>query len=427
MATKIFNEDPEQLKPLIHGENRGEPLPITTDQNGALNVVINDLNGQSQNWPTTAFKELRVAQLYAVAGWTFNYNVNSDIVNSYTDGSYGTITVKDSKAVLKTGPKTSGYAKIETIKPLRYCPGIGALVRFSAIFTSGVVGNTQIIGVGDDTDGLFFGYNGEDFGVLRRQNGTDNWITQANWNGDKFDGSGESGITLDQTKGNVYYINYQWLGYGYISFGIENPLNGELIIAHSLQYANTSDRPHIYNPTLPLMAETKNTTSNNIMILETSSAMGFVEGIQTDAIVTRNSISTSKLALSSKIAMLTIRNKATYQTKTNRVRIKLDFLSVSADGAKTVEVKLIRNATLGGTSSWTDIGTNTSVIEYDTSATTVTGGTEVMVYEIGKTDTSYFYIGELDLILSPDNTYTISAQSTSTTDLAISLSWKELF
>ena len=55
---------------------------------------------------------------------------------------------------------------------------------------------------------------------------TETWIPQASWNGDDiFDGNGITGATLDPTKGNVYQITYQWLGFGAISFFIEDPLD----------------------------------------------------------------------------------------------------------------------------------------------------------------------------------------------------------
>lgn len=57
---------------------------------------------------------------------------------------------------------------------------------FFSIFT-GVEGSTQLVVLGNDSNGLIFGYNGATFGVMRRQNGTDYWINQQNWNMDKVD------------------------------------------------------------------------------------------------------------------------------------------------------------------------------------------------------------------------------------------------
>jgi hypothetical protein len=50
---------------------------------------------------------------------------------------------------------------------------------------------------------------------------TDTFIPQSEWNGDKLDGNGSSGITIDPTKGNVFQILIQYLGFGGIVFQVE--------------------------------------------------------------------------------------------------------------------------------------------------------------------------------------------------------------
>ena len=240
----------------------------------------------------------------------------------------GTATASNSMAVLQTGAAAASSAKIETIKALRYTPGLGGLVRCTAVFTTGVANSTQIIGVGDSVDGFFFGYNGADFGVLRRQNGTDNWIPQTSWNVDKFNGTGLSGVTLNPTKGNVYSIEYQWLGFGAISFFIENPATGFPTLVHIIQYANANTIPSIFNPTLPVMAQVINTTNASNLTLSTSSAMGMVEGnADTNSLVTVNSFSNSKLVTTTETSVFTLRNNAIFQGKTNRVRVQFSFFS----------------------------------------------------------------------------------------------------
>jgi len=69
-----------------------------------------------------------------------------------------------------------------------------------------------LFGAGDDVDGLFFGFNGTSFGIMTRNDSVDTWVAQADWNGDKMDGTGgasnPTGQNLDPTKGNVYHINF---------------------------------------------------------------------------------------------------------------------------------------------------------------------------------------------------------------------------
>ena len=424
MNNLVFNNDPNCLKALVYSTNSGEPITLKADSDGNLYVKNLNISDETQSLPYTAFKELRVASLIPVAGWSFNYNVNTDLVKT-TVVSAGTVTQSNSKAVLQTGASANSSAALETYDALRYVPGVGALVRFTAIFTTGISDSTQIIGIGDDTDGFFFGYNGTSFGVLRRQNGVDNWIPQTSWNKDKFDGTGLSGVTLDTTKGNVYSINYQWLGFGAINFLIENPATGETVVVNRIEYANANTVPSVYNPTLPVFAKVENTTNTANVTLQTPSAMAFIEGIPGSALSTRNSIDASKTSVTTQEAILTIRNKSTFQSRTNRVRIRFDFLSCSGDSTKFTTFKLIRNATLTDT-SYTDISTNTSVVEYDTAGTYTSGGQTLMTFQC-QTESLQIMLDSLDLLLAPGDWITVTASSSVGSDVSVSLSWRELF
>ena len=365
-------------------------------------------NVEVANLPLTAFKDLRSTELLPKAGWTFNYNINSDLIRTTLTGS-GTATASNSMAVLQTGAAAASSAKIETIRALRYTPGLGGLVRCTAIFTTGVANSTQIIGVGDSVDGFFFGYNGAAFGVLRRQNGTDNWIPQTSWNVDKFNGTGLSGVTLDPTKGNVYSIEYQWLGFGAISFFIENPATGFPTLVHIIQYANANTIPSIFNPTLPVMAQVINTTNASNLTLSTSSAMGMVEGNgDTNSLVTVNSFSNSKAVTATETSIFTLRNNATFQGKTNRVRVQFSFLSVNCDWSNTSIVRLVVNATLGGTPAFVNISPTTSVMAADIAGTTVTGGSRKLTIVVDSPGDAQVSIIDQDLELSPGDTLTVS-------------------
>ena len=384
-------------------------------------------NVEVANLPLTAFKDLRSTELLPVAGWTFNYNINSDLIRTTLTGS-GTATASNSMAVLQTGAAAASSAKIETIKALRYTPGLGGLVRCTAVFTTGVANSTQIIGVGDSVDGFFFGFNGAAFGVLRRQNGTDNWIPQTSWNVDKFNGTGLSGVTLNPTRGNVYSIEYQWLGFGAISFFIENPATGSPTLVHIIQYANANTIPSIFNPTLPVMAQVINTTNASNLTLSTSSAMGMVEGnADTNSLVTVNAFSNTKVVPVTETSVFTLRNNTTFQGKINRVRIQFSFFSGFAVANNSI-IYLVVNATLGGTPTFINISPTTSVMAADIAGTTVTGGSRKLIIVAGNTGASQVSIIDQDLQLSPGDTLTVSALSGGgTSNVTAGLTWNELW
>jgi len=402
-----------------------------TDAAGNLLVKPVTTNGSNNTYsiPLTAFNDLRSTTLSPMTGWTFNYNINADYISA-TGTSGGTTTQANSMAVLSTSTNTSGSARVSTRNVLRYSPGLGALARFTAIFTTGVALSQQIIGIGDDTDGFFFGYNGTDFSILRVSNGVFNWIPQASWNDDIMNGTGPSGMNLNQTLGNVYTIQYQWLGFGVINFFIEQTTTGQPILVHRIQYPNTAIVPTVYNPTFPLTAKVLNNGNNSNVVLQSPSAMAFVEGDGSNqAIVTRNAaVASVSLTSPTNRNVLTLRNNALFVTKTNRTRIRVDFISASSEANRTVRFNVIRNATFGTALTYTAVNSNTSVVDFSSTLSTISGGILVMAFEIAIGASNQLLIDSLDIYVNPGETLTLQATSAATTtQLDCSFSWAELW
>ncbi|MBU5225092.1 hypothetical protein KQI36_00245 [Clostridium senegalense] len=426
----VSSNVPQELKTQIYGINSNQPVAIQTDSNGNLITQLSNTDGTNNPYsiPLTAFNDLRTIALTPMAGWTFNYNINSDYIIT-TTANGGTATQGDSMAILSTTTANNGSSKIATRKVLRYSPGLGGLARFTAVFTTGVSNSQQIIGLGDDTDGFYFGYNGTDFSILRIQNGTLNWISQTNWNVDKMNGTGPSGMTLDPTKGNVYTIQFQWLGFGVINYYVTSTTTGQPILVHRIEYPNTAIVPSVYNPSFPLTAKVVNSGNTSNVVLKTTSAMAFCEGDGfSQAIITRNSVSNSvALTTPTNQNVLTLLNTSTFVSKVNRTRIRLDFVSTSVDGAKAVNFKLIRNATFGTTLSYTPINANTSVIQYSTTQTSATGGIQIFTFEVPINLGAQLNLTSLNIFLAPGETLTLQATSSNNNQVDCALSWEELW
>jgi hypothetical protein len=75
-------------------------------------------------------------------------------------------------------------------------------------------------------------------------------VTQASWNIDTADGNGISEITVDWTKGQIFWIDLQWLALGRIRYGIE--IGGVPIPVHETTHANLLTAPYMAIPNLPL-------------------------------------------------------------------------------------------------------------------------------------------------------------------------------
>jgi len=413
--------DVDLVRAAVMGQDSaGNFRNVPVDGEGHLRIHISD--------PLSAFGDLRVSDLTPQVQIYFAYNINTDVVNTSLVAS-GTVTQANAMAVVSSGAATSSSARLETKHPVKYRAGQGSLVRYTALFTAGVTGNTQIAGAFDADNGVAFGYSGTSFGILVRNGASDSFTAQTSWNVDIMDGndgdSNPSNMLIDPTKGNVFQIRYQWLGFGEITFFIENPVTGEYVIVHRVKYANTNTVPSMTNPSFPLAVESINTSNNTDIIVKTSSMAGFTEGKD---VVTGpfNSID-NELAVTTEANVLTIQNKSTYQSINNKVSLKMVSLSIATDGTKNVIVKLIKNTTLGGTPSYTDISTNTSAVSYDVAGTTITTGQVIETYSLAKDDSQNINLKELELELFPGEILTVSAASAGSNTVDVALSWREDF
>lgn len=122
-------------------------------------------------------------------------------------------------------------------------------VRFTSLYTWPLTGSFNF----NDTDTT--GVTLDTF--LQRQQGAvkvDDWTFQSNWNIDPCDGTGPSRFRLDPTVGNVYAVGYQYLGFGGITYMIENPVTTKFIPVHRIEYSGTSADTHLENPHMPIRA-----------------------------------------------------------------------------------------------------------------------------------------------------------------------------
>lgn len=258
---------------------------------------------------------------------------------------------------------------------------------------------------------------------------TNNWTPQTAWNFDTFDGNGFSGIILDPTKGNVYEIKYEWLGFGAIEFSVENPDTGEFCLAHQIAYSNSATTPSLQNPTLPLHVMSKNNANATNLEVKTSSMGGFVEGKDIFAGLHQSAEGKTTALATTEIPLVSIKNSVVYQNVINRVRMLLGFVRMATDGTKPVIFRLRKNPTLTGTPAFVDIDTSVSVASIDTSATGFTGGTVIDTFNLGKNDSEPVDLHALLFKLNPGDILTATAEATggSGQEADASITWAELF
>jgi len=238
-----------------------------------LLFVFNVHSSDSESNPYSVFGDVLYAHPTPIVQLQFPYStVNTNYVTTSLGGlsqsGSGSLTQSNGLVLLRTGTTIGSVAVLASKDILSCSPGQGLEAIFSAMFESGVSGNTQIIGVGNSTNGFFFGQNGtQEFGILYRSSSAgDIWIYQNSWNVDKLDGTGSSGVTLAPTVGNIYRVQYNGLGFGIINFYVQNPQDGGWILVHSIQALNGivgSTLPMVSNSSMQLLATSYNNSSTN--------------------------------------------------------------------------------------------------------------------------------------------------------------------
>ena len=377
--------------------------------------------------PLTSFGELRVSDLTAQIQLSFIYNVNSDLVNEIITG-IGSASSTDNQLRLSTGASTSSSIEIQSKRLCKYRPGQGCICRFSAVYTNGLIsGQQQIVGIGDSNNGFFIGVNGSNgFGVMYRNNGVDTWQYQDSFSIDTLQGTGPLDFTIDETTGNVFQIQYKWLGYGRIVFAIETPDHASFQAFTVLQFANIQTNPSIQQPSLPLCAFAENTTNNTDIILRVGSMFAAVEGIRALTGITR-SIDGTTTGVTTQTNVLTIRSKTIYNGQDNRIPIVPKTMSFILEGSgnKTGIIRLIRDVTLT-TPSYTDIDVNNSPLEYDTAGTyTLTSGRQIATFIVGFNQGQTVDLFPYNIELNPNETLTITSESGTTHAPTVSITWLE--
>jgi hypothetical protein len=87
------------------------------------------------------------------------------------------------------------------------------------------------------------------------------------------------GFILDPTKGNVFKIFFQYLGFGQITFCIEESSSESIIPVHRIQYPNIAIKPTLKNPSMNIGIGINNTSLSTVApIVQTASMASFLQG-----------------------------------------------------------------------------------------------------------------------------------------------------
>lgn len=397
-----------------------------------VNILSNTVSIGGSN--VSAFGDLIVSNLTPVVQLDFVYGVNTQ-TGTTSINTTGVVNTNASRLRLQTGVGAAGSATYNSIRIAKYRQGQGMVARFTAVWTNSAANSTQVVGMGSTQVGYFFGYNGTAFGLSIRNGASDSWTAQTAWNGDKCDGTGGSGFNWDKTKGNVMMIRYPFLGYGAITFWVQNPVNGSWILCHTIQYPNSSESVQISNPSFPFYANVTNSGSTTNILMYVGSVGVFISGLR-DFLGPQFAIDSLKNTITTEANLLNLRNCTTYNTITNTSTIRLRSLSCSTDnGNGSATIRLKKGVTIGGSPSFTTINGTTgdqgvtitsgnSISSYDVAGTGTTG-TTIFNLCLSRNSNVNYDLTNFNIFILPTETLTITAFSAASANIQVALNWNE--
>lgn len=165
----------------------------------------------------------------------------------------GTDQIVEKSVILRVS--TAGDKVIrQSRRVIPYIPGKEQFVSLACRFAPPTEFIRRRIGMFDEENGMFFEDDGENYYVVLRKNGVETVrVARENWNGDKLNGVGRSGILFDSTKQQLLGIEYEWYGTGMVRFGYV--INNELHAIHTIYNANNTVGTWTKTPNLPLRFE----------------------------------------------------------------------------------------------------------------------------------------------------------------------------
>jgi hypothetical protein len=326
-----------------------------------------------------AFGRLRVSEPYTLFDSQNRYAADNQF-DVATTGT-GTTTFLSNEAAVKMEVTGAGVGSVtrQSYRSFPYQPGKGLLLLATFVMDSSTSVNlTQSVGYFNASDGVFFKRTGSTNSFVLRSSSTPTpgtpsdirTVNQADWNGDKLDGTGASGLTLDSSKAQILWMDFEWLGVGSVRCGFI--IDGTYITCHTFDNANEITSVYMTTAILPVRYSITSTTAavaaSMKAICGSVISDGGYEATSIDHVARRINATSGSTITTSFYPIVSIRLASTALGAVV-IPSSFNFLPTTADN---YEIALIKNATLTGP-SWTAVPSDANV-ENDITATAMTGG-----------------------------------------------------
>jgi len=358
-------------------QNLYEVIKVFTDSTTPIYVT------SAGTTSADAFGRQRISQPFTLFDSQHRYQEN-DKWTTVTGGSATTAYQTNQSVVNLNVTTASGdYIYHETKRVFPYQPGKSLLVLSSFVFASPKANLRQRVGYFGTQNGIFIEQNGSDVYLVLRSyvdgSVSERKISQSEWSEDQFDGTGNSQRTLDLTKGNIFWADIEWLGVGDVRCGFI--VDGQFVVAHIFHNENLNTTTYMTTATLPLRQEIENTnttsgTSTAKSICASVISEGGYEGFSRRFNIATSTTPVTLTTSGATYHLVSIR-MASGRTDSVVVPSNLSMALEQTQNNKPdiIQYRVLLNATISG-GTWTTHYNNN--VQYNTTATGVSGGTDVI-------------------------------------------------
>lgn len=352
------------------------PFPVTYVSSGGGSPVIPISFAAGT---TDAFGRLRVGNPFTLFDSQHRYQIN-DKWNYVTSGGAATVFDTNGSLVNLNLNRSSGSQIVaETKRVMAYQPGKSLLVYTTFTMTNIQENQRQRVGYFGEQNGIYFEMDGTTpYFVLRSYisgSVVETRKAKGTWTVDNLDGSGPSGITLNNFSNSlIFWTDIEWLGVGDVRVGFI--LNGVYVHCHTFAHSPVSSTPisgtYMTTACLPLRYEITNVggvaASGNLkQICSTVISEGGYTGFSKEY---NASLGTSQKNLTDENVVYPVISIRLASGRMDSIVVPAK-LSALVTSNQDVQYRLLLNATISG-SSWQTHPTGN--VQFDTSATSILSG-----------------------------------------------------
>ena len=351
----------------------GQPVIRTTGSGGQYSTAGNTNTG------IDAFGRQRVSEPFTIFDNSFRYGDDTRNWSIATAGSGTSTPLENESSIQMSVSNASGDSVYrETKRVFQYQPGKSLLILNTFVMSTPKANLRQRVGYFGNENGIFVEQDGLTLNIVKRDYltsaPTDTQIAQTSWNVDPLNGTGPSGITLDMSKAQIFWIDMEWLGVGSVRTGFV--INGQFVIAHIFHHANIISSVYMTTATLPIRYEIENTagTSGNSTMKQICSTVMSEGGFTPRTESRAASTALAGLALSNSIAkpLVSIRLKADRQDAV----VVPSYIDMYGIDNAPFRWAIYQGTTISD-GTWTSTGPESNV-EYNVTATTTVTGRKVL-------------------------------------------------